>query len=163
MSLIFLYILSKTLSLLPRSSRSLSRELICVCFYCFHFFLDRRTSLFYNIHKEVRMYIKEWAELQEAILAAQLKVLRRFLKKDKKEDEKPARKSRSKMNVAKDILERSSTPLHVAVIINKAKNEHQTIIDRESIVSAISKKVSKGDTFIRVAPNTFGLKDKDYK
>lgn len=40
------------------------------------------------------MYIKEWAELQEALLKEQLKVLRRFLKKDKKEEEKPARKSR---------------------------------------------------------------------
>jgi hypothetical protein len=109
------------------------------------------------------MYIKEWVELHEALLVAQLKVLRRFLKKDKKEEEKPARKGRSKMDVANDILERSSTPLHVAVIINKAKSDHQTIMDRESIVSAISKKVSKGDTFIRVAPNTFGLKDKDYK
>jgi predicted transcriptional regulator len=109
------------------------------------------------------MYIKEWAELQEALLKAQLKVLRRFLKKDKKEEDKPVRKSRSKMSVVKDILEKSSTPLHVAVIINKAKSDHQTIIDRESIVSAISKKVSKGDTFIRLAPNTFGLKDKNYK
>ena len=109
------------------------------------------------------MYIKEWAELQEALLKEQLKVLRRFLKKDKKEEEKTARKSRSKMSAVKDILEGSSTPLHVAVIINKAKSDYQTIIDRESIVSAISKKVRKGDTFIRVAPNTFGLKDKDYK
>ena len=109
------------------------------------------------------MYIKDWAELQEALLKAQLKVLRQFLKKDKKEEEKPAKKSRSKVNLVRDILEKSSTPLHVTVIINKAKSDHQTIIDRESIVSAISKKVSKGDTFVRVAPNTFGLKDKDYK
>lgn len=109
------------------------------------------------------MHIKEWAELQEMLLSEQLRVVRRFLKKDKKEEEKPARKSRSKMDVVKDILRNSAKPLHVAVIINKAKSAYQTIIDRESIVSAISKKVSKGDTFIRVAPNTFGLKDKDYK
>ena len=109
------------------------------------------------------MNIAEWAELQEQLLSAQLKVVRRFLKKDKIQEEKPVRKSRSKMDTVKDILTRSPTPLHVAVIINKANSDYQTIIDRESIVSAISKKVSKGDTFIRVAPNTFGLKDKDYK
>jgi predicted transcriptional regulator len=69
----------------------------------------------------------------------------------------------SKINFVIDILDASPTPLHVTEIIKKAKIDYQIDIDRESIVSAISKKVRKGDTFIRTARNTFGLKNKEYK
>jgi hypothetical protein len=109
------------------------------------------------------MDTKEWAKLQESLLSEQLKVIRRFLKKGREMQTSPKRKSMSKINIAADILEASPTPLHVNEIIKKAKIDYQIDIDRESIVSAISKKVRKGDTFIRTARNTFGLKNKEYK
>ena len=109
------------------------------------------------------MDVKEWVKLQESLLAEQLKVVRRFLKKG--EGVKGTRKERgmSKIGIVTDILSVSTTPLHVTEIIKKAKNDYQIDIDRESIVSAISKKVQKGDTFIRTDRNTFGLKNKEYK
>ncbi len=109
------------------------------------------------------MDTKEWAKLQESMLAEQLKVIKRFLKKGKEVMEVQKGKGMSKTNIATDILDASPTPLHVTEIIKKAKSDYQIDIDRESIVSAISKKVRKGDTFIRTAPNTFGLKNKEYK
>ena len=109
------------------------------------------------------MDTKEWAKLQESLLAEQLKVVRRFLKKGREAQVSQKPKGMSKINITKDILDDSPAPLHVTEIIKKAKIDYQIDIDRESIVSAISKKVRKGDTFIRTARNTFGLKNKEYK
>jgi hypothetical protein len=33
-------------------------------------------------------------------------------------------------------------------------------LDRESVVSALTKKVRKGEIFVRTGPNTYGLKDR---
>ncbi len=109
------------------------------------------------------MDTKEWARLQESLLSEQLKVIRRFLKNGREMKVSPKRKSMSNINIVADILGASPTPLHVTEIIKKAKIDYQIDIDRESIVSAISKKVRKEDTFIRTARNTFGLKNKEYK
>ena len=103
---------------------------------------------------------KEWAKLQEALLSEQLKVVRRFLRD--KEDDRPIKtRSMSKISIAQDILQSAEHPLHVSEIIRRAKEDHHVTIDRESIVSALTKKVIRGDTFVRVGPNTFGLKDKE--
>jgi hypothetical protein len=51
------------------------------------------------------------------------------------------------------------SPLHVSEIIQRANELYGVILDRESVVSALTKKVKKGDTFIRTGPNTFGLKE----
>jgi len=111
------------------------------------------------------MDTKEWVELQEALLAEQIKVLRRYLKGEKgvKKTQPPKTKSKSKIDIVKDILLEAAIPLHVTEIIKRAKDDYQTIIDRESIVSAITKKVNKGDTFIRVDRNTFALKTEEQK
>jgi predicted transcriptional regulator len=73
--------------------------------------------------------------------------------------QEPSKKrSMSKINLVVDILDTSPTPLHVTEIIKKAKIDYQIDIDRESIVSALSKKVRKGDTFLRTARNTIALR-----
>jgi hypothetical protein len=106
---------------------------------------------------------KEWAKLQEALLSEQLKVIRHFLKEKNEQADDQSIKKRSKSNISiiKDILKASGRPLHVSEIIRRAKEDHQITMDRESIVSALTKKVRRGETFIRVAPNTFGLKEKE--
>ena len=109
------------------------------------------------------MDTKEWARLQESLLSEQLKVVRRFLEKGREAPASSKSKSMFKINIVMNILATSTTPLHVTEIIKKAKIDYQIDIDRESMVSAISKKVRKGDTFIRTARNTFGLKNKEYK
>ncbi len=49
-------------------------------------------------------------------------------------------------------------PLHVAEIMRQAKERYGVNLDRESVVSALTKKVSKGVAFVRTGPNIFGLK-----
>lgn len=103
---------------------------------------------------------KEWAKLQEALLSEQLKIIRRFLRE--KEGGRPIKeRGRSKISIIRDILKTSGKPLHVSEIIRKAKDDHHVTMERESIVSALTKKVIRGDTFDRVGPNTFGLRDKE--
>jgi len=63
------------------------------------------------------------------------------------------------MSIVYDILLTSQKPLHVTEIITRAKKEFDVELDRESIVSAIIKKVKSGRIFKRVAPNTFALLD----
>jgi len=46
----------------------------------------------------------------------------------------------------------------VADIIRLAEKDYQVRLNRDSIVSAILKKINAGQTFIRTAPNTFALK-----
>ncbi len=65
----------------------------------------------------------------------------------------------SKLNIVADILASSDQPLHISEIICIAQQEYQTEMERDSIVSALVKKVKAGRQFVRVAPNTFALKN----
>jgi hypothetical protein len=103
------------------------------------------------------MDINEWAKLQESLLKSQLNVIRQFLKKEEVPKFMPRGKGRSQMSVIHDILLSSQKPLHVADIIDLAKKNFNMDLDRESIVSAITKKVKSGRMFERVAPNTFTI------
>jgi len=48
--------------------------------------------------------------------------------------------------------------MHVSDIIRMAQEQYQVKLNRDSIVSAILKKINDGQIFIRTAPNTFALK-----
>lgn len=56
------------------------------------------------------------------------------------------------------ILRGAPEGLHVTEIIARAEADYGLRIDRESIVSALSKKVARGERFVRVGKNTFALK-----
>ena len=107
------------------------------------------------------MELTEWAKLQEGLLKAQLAVIRGYVRGGdvggKKRDSSPYQR-KSQMSMITDILSSSAVPLHVAEIIRQAKKRFGVALDRESMVSALSKKVRKGVTFVRTGPNTFGLK-----
>jgi hypothetical protein len=105
------------------------------------------------------MDVKEWAKLQESILKSQLKIIREFLRRGEEPTFKPRKKSRSQMSIIYDILLASTKPLHVTEIITRAKEDFEVDLDRESIVSAITKKVKGGRMFKRVGPNTFAILD----
>jgi hypothetical protein len=105
------------------------------------------------------MDVKEWATLQESLLKSQLKIIREFLRRGEEPTFKPRKKGRSQMSIIYDILLTSQEPLHVSEIIAKAKKDFNIDLDRESIVSAIIKKVKSGRMFKRVAPNTFTILD----
>jgi hypothetical protein len=61
------------------------------------------------------------------------------------------------MDVVHDILFAAKGPLHITDIIQRAKQDHRRPLRRESLVSALTKKVLDHHTFSRTAPNTFDL------
>ena len=106
------------------------------------------------------MELTEWAKLQGKLLRAQLSVVRGYLRSEAGENGKKDSQTQrtSQMNMITDILSAAGVPLHVSEIIRRAAKQYGVNLDRESMVSAMSKKVKKGVTFIRTGPNTFGLK-----
>ena len=101
------------------------------------------------------MDTKEWAKLQESLLKSQLKTIRQFLRQGEEPRSQSEIRSRSQMSIAYDILLSAQHPLHVSEIILRAREKFHVNLDRESLVSAITKKVKSGHLFKRVAPNTF--------
>jgi DNA-directed RNA polymerase delta subunit len=59
-----------------------------------------------------------------------------------------------------DILNKTGKPLHVSEIITAIEKKFGVRLERESLVSSLSKKVMKGDRFVRTGKNTFALKVK---
>ncbi len=67
-------------------------------------------------------------------------------------------KRTSKLDIVEDIFLSADQPLHISKIIKIAQNDYQVALERDSIVSALIKKIKAGIRFVRVAPNTFALK-----
>ncbi len=63
----------------------------------------------------------------------------------------------SQLDMTFDILS-SSAPLHINDLLAAIKERFGTDVDRESLVSALSKRVARGDRFVRTAKNTFALR-----
>ena len=61
------------------------------------------------------------------------------------------------MDVVHDLLLAAKGPLHINDIIQRAKKGYHRQLRRESLVSALTKKVLDQNTFTRTAPNTFDL------
>jgi hypothetical protein len=107
------------------------------------------------------MEFTEWAKLQEELLKAQLSVIRSYVKSGDvgKERKVSPFQRKSQMGMITDILSTAGTPLHISEIIRRVKQQYGTKLDRESMVSALTKKVKKGVGFLRTGPNIFGLKE----
>ncbi len=95
-------------------------------------------------------------ELQKDLLQVQLKTIYRYQQKDP--DRKKRTKRTSKIDIVEDILAAAQKPLHISDIIGIALKEYNVVLERDSIVSALVKKIKAGSRFARVAPNTFSLK-----
>lgn len=96
---------------------------------------------------------EQYLQLQKEIAQGKIKIIERFQKQGS------SRKSKrtSNIKIVESILKKSDHPLHVSEIIKMAEEQYQVQFNRDSIVSAILKKVNAGQTFIRTAPNTFAL------
>jgi hypothetical protein len=105
------------------------------------------------------MDVKKWAKVQESLLKSQLRTIREFLREEEMPERKPRRKGKSQISIISDILLAAQKPLHVTEIIARGREDFSLDLDRESIVSALTKKVKSGRMFKRVAPNTFALLD----
>lgn len=94
----------------------------------------------------------------EASLEAQLRAVRRLRQGQTEEAPSRPKKGRSQVDMAYDILKRARTPLHVSEIIERMQTQFGVAIDRESLVSSLSKKVAREDRFLRPEKNTFSLR-----
>jgi len=94
----------------------------------------------------------------EASLEAQLRAIRRL--RQGKAEAAPARpkKGRSQVDMAYEILRRDHAPLHISELLARLKSAFGVAVDRESLVSSLTKKVARGDRFLRTGKNTFGLR-----
>jgi len=94
--------------------------------------------------------------LHEELLKAQLQVIRRLRGPAEERVKLRESKGRSNMSIVLDLLKSSKKPLHVSDIITQAKERYDRVLDRESLVSALVKKVKAGSV-ARPAPNTFKI------
>lgn len=97
---------------------------------------------------------KLYLQYQKEVAQARLKITERF----QHQGQRQPRERTSNIDIVENILSGAGRPLHVSEIIRKAQEDHQVRLNRDSIVSAILKKINAAQTFIRTAPNTFALK-----
>lgn len=92
----------------------------------------------------------------EVCLEAQLRSVR-TLKREQMSSKPRPRMSKSHPVMSYDILRESGHPLHINELIERIRERFGISVDRESLVSSLTKKVMRRDRFTRVAKNTFGL------
>ncbi len=97
-----------------------------------------------------------YVEFQRELLQAQLRVVYRHQRKQVPHGQKLKRTSN--LTIVEDILQNSDQPLHISKIIQIAQKDYNVNLEKDSIVSALIKKINVGKIFVRVAPNTFALK-----
>jgi DNA-directed RNA polymerase delta subunit len=94
----------------------------------------------------------------EASLEAQLRAIRRLRQGQTEEAQPRPKRGRSQVDMAYDILKKARTALHVSEIIDRIQTQFGVAVDRESLVSSLSKKVARQDRFLRPEKNTFSLR-----
>ena len=98
-------------------------------------------------------------EAVESALDAQLRAVRRLRSRPRACPVKQSPKGMSQVDLAFDILSRAERPLHVSELLERIAAQFSRRIDRESLVSALSKKIARGDRFRRTAKNTFAVRE----
>jgi hypothetical protein len=102
--------------------------------------------------------IPEWfLSFYESLFLAQLRTVRQLKSPKPKRAKGREGKSMSNMDMAIDILRRAQRPLHISEIITQVKTKYGVTLDRESLVSALVKKVHRRQGLSRSAPNTFEI------
>lgn len=102
--------------------------------------------------------IPEWfLSFYESLFLAQLRTVRQLKSPKAKKAKRREDKGMSNMDMAIDILQRAPKPLHISEIITQVKTKHGVTLDRESLVSALVKKVHRRQGLSRSAPNTFEI------
>jgi hypothetical protein len=96
-------------------------------------------------------------EAFEATLEAQLRAVKRL-----RSGEEPAlgpipKRGLSQVDMAYAILKKTRSPLHVSELLTQIQQHFGRTVDRESLVSSLTKKVARHDRFLRTDKNTFAL------
>jgi len=92
----------------------------------------------------------------EESLAAQLRAIRRL--QDRRPAEPPTEKSMSQLDMVYDILQKAGKELHITEILSRIQSVYGVQLDRESLVSALTKKVHRQDRFVRSGKNIFSTR-----
>jgi len=93
-----------------------------------------------------------------ASLDAQLRAVRRLRRGQPEPAPALRRQGLSQVDMAYDILKKARTSLHISELLARIHSTFHLTVDRESLVSSLTKKVARGDRFIRTDKNTFGLR-----
>lgn len=96
-------------------------------------------------------------EVEEIKLKAQLRAIRDLLRGDTSVKEQANDERKSQVEYVYQLLKEVKKPLHVKEIINLTKEMYGIELYRESIVSALLKKVNRYDRFSKTGKNIFGL------
>lgn len=94
----------------------------------------------------------------EASLDAQLRAVRRLRRGEDRVAHPPRRKGLSQVDMAFDVLKKARAPLHIRELLARIHQTFHVTVDRESLVSSLTKKVARGDRFTRTDKNTFGVR-----
>lgn len=99
-------------------------------------------------------------EAVEQCLDAQLRAVRRLRKTPDAPSPPRVKKRMSQVDMAFDILVKARRPLHIAELLERIHKAFGVAVDRESLVSSLTKKVMRGDRFVREGKNTFAVKER---
>jgi hypothetical protein len=103
----------------------------------------------------------EWfLSFYESLFSSQLRAVRQLKAPKTKKVKAEKGRSMSNIDMAIDILRRAERPLHISEIIAQVKTRRGVTLDRESLVSALVKKVHRNQGLSRTAPNTFRMTTK---
>jgi hypothetical protein len=94
----------------------------------------------------------------EASLEAQLRAVRRLRQEESQPKRARPKKGLSQVDMAYDVLKKARAPLHVSQLLARIETSFGLPVDRESLVSSLTKKVARGDRFLRTDKNTFALR-----
>jgi len=95
--------------------------------------------------------------MHESLLQAQLRAIRQLRTPKEKVRKAGPHEGMSNIEMATDVLRRARRPLHISEIISQVKAVHGASLDRESLVSALVKKLNRIQGLARTAPNTFAM------
>ena len=112
-----------------------------------------------KVQSEVRSL---FIEAQIRCLEAQLRAVRALGSSPSADTPRRGRppSGKSQVDIVYDILRASDSPLHIDEILKAAARKHKPL-DRESIVSALTKYIKRQQRFIRTAPNTFAIREEE--
>ena len=103
--------------------------------------------------------------LAELLLDAQIKVIRKVRQSTASPDvagsATPRRRGaprtgKSQLDIVYNVLKSAKGPLHISEIVARS-TAAGFALDRDSVVSALTKRIQHSDRFRRTAPNTFAL------
>ena len=119
---------------------------------------DARETNISEVIMESKSGEKVVLEVMESMLKAGLRSVREQLSSMGRDEVKASGKERkSNTEIVADILREAGHPLHIDEIIRIAGTSRGVVLHRESIVSALSKKLLEGKVFRRTGRNEFAL------